>query len=362
MNARCTRVQEKLKLHHIEAVLITRPENRRYLSGFTGSSGALVITEKEKYFLTDFRYLIQVRAECPDWQVVQVKESLFSALHELLAEIKVNVLGCEGDFLTYQQFIDLQNKLAGRTLTPLSEFIEELREVKDEAEIKALKKAAALTTQAFNYILNYLQVGKTEKEISLALEFFMRSAGGSAPGFELIVASGPNSARPHGTATDKPLNEGDLVVIDFGCGYNGYYADFTRTVVLGEPTARQKEIYQLVLKAQKTGLLSLKSGIKAKEVDGEVRQVIEAHGWGGNFGHSTGHGVGLAVHESPALAKDNETILKPGMVVTVEPGIYLPDWGGVRIEDMVLVEEEGCRLLTLAPKETLIICGGGRFN
>lgn len=357
MNSRCARVREKLKQHHIEALLVMRPENRRYLSGFTGSSGALVITEKEKYFLADFRYLTQVRAECPDWQVIQVKESLFSALLELLAEIKVNVLGCEGDFLTYRQFIDLQDKLAGRTLTPLLEFVEELREVKEAAEIMALEKAATLTTQAFNYILNHLQAGKTEKEISLALEFFMRSAGGSAPGFELIVASGPNSARPHGTATDKPLNKGDLVIIDLSCGYNGYYADFTRTVVLGEPTARQKEIYQLVLRAQNTGLLALKSGIKAGEVDKEVRQVIEAHGWGENFGHSTGHGVGLAVHERPALAKDNETILKPGMVVTVEPGVYLPDWGGVRIEDMVLVEEKGCRLLTLAPKESLIICG-----
>ncbi|GAB6274713.1 MAG: Xaa-Pro peptidase family protein [Peptococcaceae bacterium] len=357
MNNRCTRVREKLKKHHLEAVLVTRPENRRYLSGFTGSSGALVISEKEKYFLADFRYLTQLRTECPDWQVIQVKESLFTVLSELLAEIKVNVLGCEGDFLTYQQFKGLQDKLAGRTLTPLSEFVEELREVKETAEIMALEKAAAITTQAFNYILNHLQAGKTEKEISLALEFFMRSAGGSTPGFELIVASGPNSARPHGTATGKPLNKGDLVVIDLGCGYDGYYADFTRTVVLGEPTVRQKEIYQLVLKAQSAGFSALKSGIKAQEVDKEVRQVIEAHGWGENFGHSTGHGVGLAVHESPALAKDNETILKPGMVVTVEPGVYLPDWGGVRIEDMVLVEEEGCRLLTLAPKESLIICG-----
>jgi len=357
MNTRYARLRDKLKRHNLEAVLVMRPENRRYLSGFTGSSGALIITEKEKYILADFRYLTQVRAECPDWQVVQVNKSLFSVLSELLAKIKVNVLGCEEDFLTYRQFIDLQNKLAGQTLIPLSEFFEELREVKDAAEITALKKAAAITTQAFDYILNHLRAGKTEKEISLALEFFMRSAGGSAPGFELIVASGPNSARPHGTATGKPLNEGDLVVIDLGCGYNGYYADFTRTVVLGEPTDRQKEIYQLVLKAQRAGLSALKGGIKAGDVDKEVRQVIEARGWGENFGHSTGHGVGLAVHENPALAKDNETILKPGMVVTVEPGVYLPDWGGVRIEDMVLVEEDGCCLLTLAPKESLIICG-----
>lgn len=357
MNARCCRAQEKLKQHNIEAVLITRPENRRYLSGFTGSSGALIITKKENYFLADFRYLTQAKAECPGWQIIHVKKSLFNTLSELLKEIKVAVLGCEGDFLTFQQFTDLQKKLEGRTLVPLLGFIEELREIKDAAEISALEKAASLTTQAFKHILNYIQIGKTEKEIALELEFYLRQEGDSTLPFEFIVASGPNSALVHGTAKDKPLKKGELVVIDFGCGYNGYYSDFTRTIVLGEPTAQQKEIYNMVLKAQKAGLLALKSGIEAGEVDREVRQVITASGWGENFGHSTGHGVGLAAHEGPTLAKDNKTILKPGMVVTVEPGIYISDWGGVRIEDMVLVEEESCRVLTPVPKDSLIICG-----
>lgn len=356
MQDRIELLQARLSQENVDAFLVMRPENRFYLSGFTGSAGALVITPREVYFLADFRYVEQARSQCRHCQVVMFKDSLHEILAENLPRWGVARLGCEGDFLSYKQFATLQEKLEGIVVTPLSGLVEEQRQVKDAGEIEILAQAAALADRAFEHITGYLKPGITEREVALELEFFLRRLGAEKIGFETIIASGPRGALPHGVASDRVIQNGDLITMDFGCAYRGYHSDITRTVVLGLPNPRQEEIYRLVLKAQQAGLAAARAGVKACDVDRAAREIISAAGYGENFGHSTGHGVGLAVHEEPSVSGKNETVLQPGMVITVEPGIYIPGWGGVRIEDMAVVEEGGCRLLTRAPKDPLPVC------
>lgn len=353
MRERIERLRARLARENIDAMLVMRPENRYYLSGFTGSAGALVITAREAYFLADFRYFEQAQEECPFCQVIGFKESLYDTLAEKLPRWGVNRLGYEGDFLTYKQAVTLQEKLEKIPVVPLYGLVEELRQVKDPGEIELLSRAAALADQAFEHILGYLKPGMTEWDVAVELECFMRRLGARKSAFDIIVASGPRGALPHGVASQRVIQAGDLVTMDFGCVYRGYNSDLTRTVVVGSPHSRQKEIYDLVLAAQRAALAAVRAGIKACDVDRAARQVIDSAGYGENFGHSTGHGVGLAVHEEPSVSKKNETLLQPGMVITIEPGIYLPGWGGVRIEDLVVVEEKGCRILTSAPKDPL---------
>lgn len=357
MPARVEHLQEKLRQRDVEALLVMQPENRRYLSGFTGTAGALVITRQDIYFLADFRYLEQARQECSGWEIREIKDSTFDSVAEYLPEWKISHLGYDDNFLTHKQSKELEDKLQGITLIPLAGLVEELRQVKEEAEIEIIKKAAGLADQAFQHVVDLIRPGVTEREIALELEFFMRRKGARKASFEFIVASGPRGAMPHGVATNKTLQAGELVTLDYGCEYEGYCSDITRTVSLGSPTARQEQIYRIVLEAQKAGLASIRVGIRACEVDEAVRRVIEEYNYGENFRHSSGHGVGSSVHEGPQLSKKDETILKAGMVLTVEPGIYLSGWGGVRIEDMILVEEDGFRLLTRAPKDHLVACG-----
>ncbi|MEW6276071.1 MAG: Xaa-Pro peptidase family protein [Bacillota bacterium] len=358
MTERIERLREKLKDKGLAAVLVMQPENRRYLSGFTGTAGALLIDQQKCHFLVDFRYLEQAGEECPGWQIYEVKESIFASLAELLPQLGISSLACEGDYLTCKQFNDLRDKLVQvETIVPLYGLVEEIRKIKDPAEIENLRRAAELADHAFWYILDFIRPGVQERDVALALEFFLRKKGARKVSFDFIVASGTRGAMPHGVASEKTLQAGELVTIDYGCEYQGYYSDITRTVSLGPPDRKQAEIYGVVLEAQATGLRALKAGVKASEVDQAVRDVTARYGYQENYRHSTGHGVGLAVHEAPRLAKQDETVLEAGMVVTIEPGIYLPGWGGVRIEDMAVVEEHGCRLLTHAPKEELIVCG-----
>lgn len=357
MPARVERLQEKLRLKDADALLVMQPENRRYLSGFTGTAGALVITRQGICFLADFRYLEQARQECPGWEIREIKDSTFDSVVDYLPEWKISRLGYEDNFLTHKQFKELEEKLQGIIPVPSAGLVEELRQTKEEAEVEIIKKAAELADQAFQHIAGLIRPGVTEREIALELEFFMRRKGARKASFEFIVASGPWGAMPHGVASNKTLQAGELVTLDYGCEYEGYCSDITRTVSLGSPAARQEQVYRIVLKAQKAGLASIRAGVRACEVDEAARRVIEEYNYGENFRHSSGHGVGSTVHEGPQLSKKDETVLKAGMVLTVEPGIYLPGWGGVRIEDMVLVEEDGFRLLTRAPRDSLAVCG-----
>ena len=233
--------------------------------------------------------------------------------------------------------------------------IEKLRMIKTDDEIRTIRRAAEIADEAFSHILTFIKPGVTELEVSNELEFFMRRLGASESSFDTIVASGKRSALPHGVATGKTIENGDMVTLDFGALYDGYVSDITRTVAVGEPTEELKKIYHIVLEAQMRACSALKPGMTGKEADAVARDYIKDHGYGEAFGHSTGHGIGLEVHEGPGLSFRSDTVLKPGMVVTVEPGIYVPGLGGVRIEDDVLITEDGCELLTSSPKELIIL-------
>lgn len=339
----------------VAAFYITNPENRFYLSGFTGTTGALLLCRNKSYLLTDFRYTGQASRECPGFKIIEALGSYTEAIAAIMKDNGLSSLGCEGDNLTYNQFQALKDNLNGIEIKPVSGLVEGLRICKDDAEIKSIEEAVRLADQAFEQILPVIRPGVSEREVALQLEYTMRRMGADGVAFKIIVASGHRSALPHGVASSKMIREGDLVTLDFGAVYRGYHSDITRTVVLGRPIQKQKEIYSIVLEAQMNAIAALRSGVQASDVDRAARKIIESRGYGERFGHSTGHGVGLNIHENPRLSSKDNTTLEAGMVVTVEPGIYLPDWGGVRIEDTVLVEDGGCRVLTRSPKDRLMI-------
>ncbi|MCL2767036.1 MAG: aminopeptidase P family protein [Peptococcaceae bacterium] len=333
---------------------MTNPENLYYLSGFTGSDGALLVFGEGVALLTDFRYLEQAKEESPDCLLVDVHSSYVDALAKFLRENKISGLGLDGDHLRYKEYCSFMDKLADISITEAGGLVEDLRLIKDHGEIKKIKTAATIADRAFDEVLPIIKPGVTEREISLELEFSMKKLGAEDVAFQIIVASGVRGALPHGVASGKALETGDLITMDFGAVFQGYHSDITRTVVLGESTIKQAEIYRIVLEAQLKAVGTVRSGIKASEVDRAARDIISGYGYGDCFGHGTGHGVGLNVHENPRLSKAGDTILKRGMTVTVEPGIYLPDWGGVRIEDTVVVDDNGCTVLTGCPKMKLI--------
>lgn len=348
-------VRSALRARDLDGILVQKPENRRYLSGFTGSNGGLFIDSRRALLLTDFRYIEQASSESPHFEVVRVEKSILEGLSEVLQGLEMFRLGFEGDYLTYQQYTLMQDQLAGQNLVSSPGLVEKLRECKDSSELKTITRAAMLADLAFEHILKFIAPGVRERELALELEFFMRRQGADGSSFPIIAASGPRSALPHGVATDRLLEPGDLLTLDFGALIDGYNSDQTRTVVLGNPTSKQREIYKIVLEAQQEALNKIKAGVSAGEVDRAARDVIVGYGYGEYFGHGTGHGVGLAVHEAPRLSAGVTDVLEPGLVVTVEPGIYLPGWGGVRTEDMVLVEDGGVKILTHSPKEQLMI-------
>lgn len=338
----------------VDAMLVIQPENRLYLSGFTGSSGALLVTKEKAYLITDFRYLEQAGEQSPHLEIVKMTNNLVDTL-ETMHEINgICSLGFESGYVNYKLYEDLVEKLPGIKLVPLDGVIEQLRQVKDDQELAAISRSMSLLDEGFDYICGWIKPGVTEKEVELELEMFLRRRGATAAAFPFIIASGPRSSLPHGAASDRRINPGDVITIDFGVVLDHYNSDMTRTIALGTPPEIIKKIYGIVLEAQQAGLAAVRAGVKASEVDAAARRVIEAHGYGEYFGHGTGHGVGLAVHEGPRLSPRDDTVLQEGMVVTVEPGIYLPGTGGVRIEDSVVVERDGCRVLTKSPKDRLI--------
>ncbi|HBV96821.1 MAG: Xaa-Pro dipeptidase [Peptococcaceae bacterium BICA1-7] len=357
MQERVNKLRELFSGEGIDAFLVTSPENRFYLTGFTGSSGSVLITDREIFLITDFRYDEQAKKQCPHCTVVMAREGIPEALQELVQNINIRILGCEGEIITYQQYTSLEEKLAAQKIKPLYGFMDSLRAVKDHDEIECIARAVELTDRAFSHVLPFIRDGVTENSLALELEFFMRKNGAEGIAFPFIVASGQRSSLPHGTATEKIISGGDLVTLDFGASLAGYNSDMTRTVVVGKADDQQKKIYSIVLEAQLAGIRAVRPGVAASEVDRAARDVIAGHGYGECFGHSTGHGLGLKIHENPRLSVKDDTELKPGMVVTVEPGIYLPGWGGVRIEDSVLVESHGVRVLSTSEKDRLLVCG-----
>ena len=354
---RINSLRELFSQESIDAFLITRPENRFYLTGFTGTSGAVLLTGDDIFLITDFRYDEQAREESPHCRVIMISGSLFDVLNELSINHSFGHLGCEGDFMTQQQFRSLEGELKNLEVKPLNGLVEQLRLIKDEQEIKLIGDAVSLSDKAFNHIQPFIREGAIERELALEIEFIMRKSGAEGIAFSFIVASGFRSAMPHGTASEKRLQKGELLIMDFGALLKGYHSDITRTVAVGQADQKMLDLYKVVLEAQLAGIHAVREGVLASEVDKAARDVISGYGYGENFGHSTGHGLGLQIHENPRVSSQDHTVLKKGMVVTVEPGIYLSGWGGIRIEDTVVVEERGCRILTSSPKDKLIVCG-----
>lgn len=346
-------VRKMLADYNIDGFLVTKEQNWRYLSGFTGSSAILLFTATDNYLITDFRYVEQAADQAKGFHIIRPQTLIEDALAQQLTKLGLKRVGFEDDNLTYHAFKSYQSKLSGIELVPLHQQVEKIRWVKDRAEIEAIEKAAAITDQAFDHILAYIKPGVRESEIALELEYFMRRQGAEKTAFDTIVASGPRAALPHGVASDKKIAAGEFVVMDFGAVYSGYHSDMTRTVAVGQPDPDQAEIYRIVLQAQEKALLSIKPGVLCSAVDRTARDLISAAGYGANFGHGLGHSVGLEIHEKPAFAPRDDTELEPGMVLTVEPGIYLSGKYGVRIEDLVTVSPGGCKILSKSPKQLI---------
>lgn len=354
MQKRIKKVYDLMEQEGLEALLIDSAENRYYLTAFTGTAGRVLFTGKGAYFITDFRYVEQAKEQTEGYEIVEISSNFEQGLNELLQKDGVKMLGFESRAISHEQFLRYVEVLEVE-LQRTTDLIEGLRVIKEQEEIEKIRKAVEITDAAFAHILDFIKPGVTEREIALELEFYQKRMGGEKNAFDFIVASGQRSSLPHGVATDKVIEKGDFVTMDFGVFYQGYCSDLTRTVVVGEPTEEQKKIYDLVLKAQLAVIERIKPGMTCQEVDEIARGIIGEAGYRENFGHGLGHGIGLEVHEGPRLSFASEEILKPGMVVTNEPGIYIPQWGGVRIEDDLLITAEGCEVLNKAVKELIIL-------
>ncbi len=354
---RLERLRARMADLQVKAALITQADNRRYVSGFTGSAGTLLITASQALFITDFRYYEQAAQQSPEFTLVKQKKLFKDALCRAVRLAGAQKIAFESRDVNVGLFQDMSEALAGlgrrsAELEPASDLVEPLRAIKDDGEIDAIARAAQITDAALAQALPAFMPGMTEVQAAWEIEQRMRELGAQAVGFELIVAGGPNSALPHARPSERPLQEGEPIVIDIGARVNGYVSDMTRTVCLGKPTAKFRKVYSIVLQAQQAALAGIKAGLDGKAADALARDVIVQAGFGPKFGHSLGHGVGLQVHEQPRLSPQLKAPapLVAGNVVTVEPGIYLPGWGGVRIEDLVVVTENGLRNLTGSPK------------
>lgn len=345
-------LQQKLENLELDALLITSPVNRRYITGFTGTAGMVLIGRSTKKFITDFRYMDQANAQVKEFDIVEHKAGILKTIQAELKSAGIKQLGFEKNDVTFGLFEQLERELEV-TLKPVDGLVESLRLIKTTEELDIMKHAAKIADDAFEHIRPFIKPGVREIEISNELEFFMRRSGATSSSFDIIVASGVRSSLPHGVASDKVIETGELVTMDYGAIYNGYCSDITRTVAVGNISNELKEIYDTVLAAQLIGVEGTKPGMTGKEADALTRDYITDKGYGEYFGHSTGHGLGMDVHESPALSHRSETILKPGMVVTIEPGIYVPNLGGCRIEDDIIITESGNERLTKCTKELI---------
>lgn len=355
-SARLAALVERLEAEHLDAVLLTGLANIRYLTGFTGSSALAVVTRRsEVLFVSDFRYQTQAADEVGDFSRIVIEQaSLWAGLWQQLAAFAyVQVVGFESAHLLHRDFQRLLDGGARWGWRPTAELVEGLRERKDAGEVACIADAAAVAVAALERTLTEVRPGLTELAVAGILERHLRTGGSEGFPFESIVASGPRAALPHARAAAREIVSGDLLLIDFGAVVNGYCADVTRTVVVGRADARQREIYEVVRGANALASARVRAGMTGKDADALARDYIADRGHGEEFGHSLGHGLGLEVHEAPRLARTAETVLPPGAVVTIEPGVYVPGWGGVRVEDDVHLAPDGSQVLTHFPRELI---------
>lgn len=356
MNARVRRLRHTFEKHELDGALISNAQNRRYLSGFTGSAGYLLITADDAVIATDFRYYEQSAAQAPDFRLYKTVggfDAWAPTLFGGLAGKKIAFEAADMSFATHQQ---IKKSLATLpegerpTLIPTPNLVESLRLFKEPAEIEALQRAVDLGDAACTSVAERIEPGWTEKQVAWEIEKYIREHGGDGLSFDTIVAGGPWGAMPHAYPRDRKLEKGEGVVIDMGCEIDGYMSDLTRTIFLGKPDDQFKKIYDIVLTAQLTAEAMVKPGMTGDECHMIAHNVIEAAGYGDTFGHGLGHGIGLQVHEAPRVARTSTDELKDHMVFTIEPGIYITGWGGVRIEDMVVLENGKARIMSRAPK------------
>lgn len=351
---RIQRLQDVLIESNLAALLVTDLLNVRYLVGFTGTAGAVLVTQDEAFFITDFRYQDQAANQVQDVQIRIHQSGVYQEVQAIIADRNIKQVGIEADNLTVAQFQMVQETLSALVKTT-SQIVEELRQVKDQSELDLIQKACEITDEAYQHILGFAKPGLTEIQIANELEAFLKNKGASGMSFTTIVASGARGALPHGVASEKQLVKGELVTLDFGCFYQGYASDMTRTFAIGSVDDQLRKIYDIVLEAQLRVIEHTKAGMTGREIDALARDYISEKGYGDYFGHSNGHGVGLAIHEAPAISTRSNDVMVENMVITDEPGIYLPGIGGVRIEDDLVIQKEGVHVINQSPKEFITI-------
>jgi Xaa-Pro aminopeptidase len=337
-----------------DGMLITSPENVRYLCGFTGTEGTILLTRRQGFFLTDGRYTTQAQEQVKQLTVITFRQK-YQELGRIIKRLRVKTIGFEARHMTVAELQDLEKESRPAILKPCTDVLDRLRMIKDPSEIALLRTAARIAAQSLQEVFALIRPGVREMDIACELEYRMKKNGGEGAAFQPIVASGYRAALPHGVASSKKIAAGDMVVIDYGTMYRGYFSDETCTVFTGRPTARQKKIYGIVREAHDRAIAAVRPGKTLKMIDAAARGYIEKQGFKKYFNHGTGHGVGLNVHEPPRISYLAEGSVAAGMVMTIEPGIYIPGWGGVRIEDTVVVRDRGCEILTPSDKRIQVL-------
>lgn len=350
---RLKRANELVRKKKLDLMIVTKLSNVRYLSGFSGTNGILALAPPKAYFFTDFRYAVQAQKEVRGCQVKIAEAELVTEIIKLPLFKKKAKVGFEPAIMTVKTLDKLRETLPKASFVPIENLVESLAAIKDSAEIVRIKKAVKITDAVFAQILDHVKPGVKESDLALELNYRMVKMGASGPAFDFIVASGQRSSMPHGRASNKKVRRGEFVTLDFGCTYDGYCSDLTRTVVMGKATEKQKKVYGVVFEAQQAALEAARAGMAAKELDRVARDIIRKRGYGDYFGHGLGHGLGLEVHAGPVVNARSQDVLEAGNVITIEPGIYIPNWGGVRIEDDVLITQNGCAVLTKAQRELI---------
>ena len=355
---RLRKLRQKMAEAELDGLLIIQAHNRRYLSGFTGSSGVLIISSTRQALATDSRYYELVRQQCPDWELIEVGYDFAGNMLENLRQMGLagRRVGFEAGHLDVATLLQWERALEGRVvLVQTKDIVEQLRMIKEDGEIDIIRRAVALADETLTHITDWIQPGTTESQVAWELESYMRTHGASALSFEPVVASGPNAAKPHARATERVIQAGEPITMDFGCVVDGYCSDLTRTICLGQPADEQYlAVWHTVLGAQQAAISGAKANMTGEAVDKLARDLIDQAGYGEYFGHGLGHSLGLAVHESPRYSYTYSEPVPAGVVMTIEPGIYIPGWGGVRIEDVVLVRENGVEILSSALKKPVL--------
>jgi Xaa-Pro aminopeptidase len=352
---RLAKLRSELEKKELDALLVSQPKNRFYLSGFDGSDGYLLITALDSIIATDFRYVEQVKRQCPDYTLFQITGKMAEWFPELMTGLNIGRLGFESGVTTFGQYTQISEIISTKKLplemVPMENVVEGLRSIKEPEEITLIQRAAEIGDRAFEYIIDRLKTGITEKEIAWALEKYMRENGSQSVPFEVIVGAGPNGALPHAQPSSRPIAAHEPIVIDMGASFGGYSSDLTRTICLGKTDEMFNKIYSIVHKSQEAAINGIMVGMTGIQADALARDIIKEAGYNELFGHGLGHGVGLATHDpAPRLSYLSNDVLANGMVFSIEPGIYLPEWGGVRIEDLATLENGKVKLLSHAKK------------